>query len=825
MALSGSIKRHFSGNGNYWIKGNWTATQDITNNRSTITLKTYFGSNSSWSLYGNNLRLTTWINSVSANTKHNISTSGGREILINTRTITINHNADGTKNFNLHLIMDATMITISGRNLGKADTGNTVQTLNTIPRKSTLSSASSLTAPNDYALSISRASSSFTHTVRFTFGGLYIGEINNVATTATVYWSQAQRELLVRAVRGVDAVGGTIEVITYNGGTHIGTNTYNATLYHTPATGLDYSSAVNIGETLNIGLFPYKDYFTHTIYVIFEGYEVKLTDKALGTYFTWETASIKDALYARIPNSLSGVGRIDLYTFCGSEEIGFKSVNFGGYVNTYESSPLLPSDPVAYQDISGRTINITGNNQYIISKQSLLQVNLKKLGTLRNHATLREYSVMIGGVRKVSPNNSIQDFNMGQVNVRSGDSITLTITDSRGLSTSTNIPCTILDYDSPNLNIKVERFSNFETTSKITLLCDYSPLIVSGVGKNVIREMKYRYRKQGESVWSGYISLPFTSVNDRQVRAERDIELDNNFDFEVEGYVIDTLDSIRTSTTQVSKGIPILFMDTLKKSIGIGGFPARAEVLESIYPIVSPQQIITDWNNRVEGENVNTYYYANRNEFHTTVSSLRPTVWRMRYMTIQPDSISVKDHVDVRGNIVSGVNMIAEGNTMSKHDTAIGYGSNREAWIQTKTLPNGAIVTSTRTNYNTEELAYNGNKELWVGVAHMGADHTINLPINIKDCPTGICLVWSAYSSGTARDYQFTMTYFPKAFLWLFGDGKGCNQIVAGGYGTGDASNQIHKYIYFHNNYLVGHNSNTMDAKQNSIVLRAVLVY
>lgn len=831
MALSGTLKKTFSGNSNYYIKGVWSATQNIANNTSTITLKTYFGSNSTYSLYGNGLKLTTWVDSKSANTSHNISTSGGKEILLNTRTMTITHSADGTRKFNLHLIMDASMISTSGRSLGKADTGNTTQTLNTIPRKSTLSSSKSFTATNDYSCTVSRPSSSFTHTLTFKNGGTVLKSVSGIGASATIVFTEVERIEMLKLVDGRGETSITAELTTYNGSSNIGTNSYTIRLFEPARSTLSIPGTVNIGDSMPVSIGAYSTRFRHDIIYNINGQTGHIFSNTASGDYNYNFAVLNNLLYSNFPNSINGATTFTLVTKLGNyQRVNTESKAFTTPLN--QKAPTFPDSPISYLDTNSSSVTITGDNQFIISNKSTLQVNLNKLATAYNYATIREYTVMIGGVRKTSTSNTTQVFNLGQVKAKTGDTITVTATDSRGLSNSINVPCKIIEYSNPSITLSGERVSNFETLTKISILCDYSPLMVDGQAKNSISYLQIRYKKVDETAWSGYINLKVEPINSKQVRGTTKIELDNNFAYHVEGYAGDTIGGSDGKWITIQRGVPLMFFNTKKNSIGIGDFPTREKTIESKYPIYTTQEVIMDWNTKDSGSNVNSYYYSDRNEYITTPSSNQTTTWKMNHMKLNPESMTTSGNIWSGGNITgssldavndinSGRNIIAGKSMASKGTVGISHGTDKAQYIDTKKLANGAIVTT----IGTETIAYQGDKVLWNGADPMGAGAVAWLPIKITDCPNGICLVWSAYTDSTIRNYHFTVTYFPKAFIHAYGQGCGVNQIIAAGYGSNDPSNQIHKYIYFHDDRLEGYSSNTSDTKQQSLILRAVIVY
>ena len=771
MALSWNFKKTFTGNSNYWVEAIATATQSVANNESIITLKTYFNSNSSWSLYGNGIKLATTIDGKTSNTTHNISSAGGKKILLNTRTITLAHKADGTRTFNTQIVLDASMITISGKKLGKADTGSKSSVLNTIPRKSTLSSSKSLTATNDYSCTITRGSSSFTHTLTFKDGSTVLKTVTGIGASKTITFSETERINMLKLVDGVGAKTITAELITYNGSTQMGANNYSINLLEPSRSTLSIPTSIALGGGVNISIKAYSSRFKHTIQYNINGKTGTILSAVGSGTHVYDLSNLTDILYSSYPNSITATTSFTLTTTLGGyTRKNTVSKSFTTLLN--QKPPTFPSGAVTYKDMGSSTVAITGNNQYIISGKSQLQVNLTKIATAYNSASIKEYSCSIGGVRKVSTSNNIQDFNMGVVTVKSGDNISITATDTRGLSTTINIPCAVLKYNTPNIIFSAERVSNFESLTKITILCDYSPLLVGGTSKNKVTSLSFRYKKQDTSSYSGYVNLPLTQVNSTQVRGSQTIELDNNFAFDIEGKAVDTMGGTTVVTGRVSQGIPLIFIDTVKNSVGFGGFPQANDSAHFDMKIYAKQGVESNGN----------------------ITS--PKI--------------ITQGVESNGNITSP--------KIITPTFALG-GSN----LITRKLANGAtIIVDSSTN---TIIDYLGDRTLWTGALPMSSTESVKLPISLQDCPHGIILYWSARESGETKNHQFNQIQVDKTFTTIFGEGRGMCMLVALGYANGELRNRFQKYVYIHNDQLTGHASNIIDEKISGQVLRAVVVY
>lgn len=217
MATSGSITTNASQGRSLTLS--WTlSSQSVADNYSNISWKLKGdGSASGWVMAGGFKAVINGTTVYSTSTDSRIKLYNGTTVA--SGTAKINHNSDGTKSFSLSceagIYNYAVNCTASG-----------THTLTTIPRASSVS-ASSVTMGSATTISISRASSSFTHTLTYKFGNTS-GTIATKTSSTSVSWTPA----VSLANQIPSAVSGkcTITCTTYNGSTSIGSKTCTLTL-------------------------------------------------------------------------------------------------------------------------------------------------------------------------------------------------------------------------------------------------------------------------------------------------------------------------------------------------------------------------------------------------------------------------------------------------------------------------------------------------------------------------------------------------------------------------------------------------------------------
>lgn len=169
MALSGTFSNSIH-SGHYTLRISWSATQNVTNNTSTIKADMYLVQDSSWSLNIASRSNTLSIDGVTtAITSPAINNGGGRTTLLGSASKTVTHNGDGTRSVTISGTFNINA-TISGTKYTSITASATVQ-LDTIPRASSFTlSASTVTLGNTIRATITRHSSSFTHRLRYSWG-------------------------------------------------------------------------------------------------------------------------------------------------------------------------------------------------------------------------------------------------------------------------------------------------------------------------------------------------------------------------------------------------------------------------------------------------------------------------------------------------------------------------------------------------------------------------------------------------------------------------------------------------------------------------------
>ena len=277
------------------------------------------------------------------------------------------------------------------------------------------------------------------------------------------------------------------------------------------------------------------------------------------------TTSERDSLRAATPNSNTLTVTYRLNTLSGGSVVNTESAN--GTMTIVNANPTISS--ISYRDTNSTTTAITGNDQKIIQGNSTVSFTFSSLQALKG-ANLTKVEITINSV-KVSSNLSGSSVSskvvsFGVINSSSSLKATIVLTDSRGNTTTSETNITMLAWTLPSAIITCLRKNNYYTETDLTVNADYSSLD----GNNTIT-IQYQTKEDGASSWSSY-----TTIQDDVTTT---INLDNTKAWDIRVRVTDRLGS-KTYTLSIDKGIPIIFFDRLKRSVGVNCFPVNNDSFE-----------------------------------------------------------------------------------------------------------------------------------------------------------------------------------------------------------------------------------------------------
>lgn len=285
-----------------------------------------------------------------------------------------------------------------------------------------------------------------------------------------------------------------------------------------------------------------------------------------GTY-TFNLNSYRTALRAACPNSNTLPVTVELRSYMYS----------GGAATDYYDTKVITMSIVNANPTAGvvtftennySVYNITRNYQTIVQGQSTLRIR-SELSIAKKSASITSCSLNFNGVNTDITSNRYLD--IIKPTYSGTYTATVTITDSRGNTSTASVNIPITPWSQPTAQITLERVNGFETNTTLTV--DGTISTVPGSTMSISE----RHRIVN-GTWSSS-----SSVADNTPTT---LSLDNTNEWEVEVTVSDSFTSnpdISSTPTvyilTVGKGIPIMFIDTEMNSLGINTFPDEDEQL------------------------------------------------------------------------------------------------------------------------------------------------------------------------------------------------------------------------------------------------------
>lgn len=233
------------------------------------------------------------------------------------------------------------------------------------------------------------------------------------------------------------------------------------------------------------------------------------------------------------------------------------------FLDSTLASPEI--DLFFYKDINDTTVAITGDAKKLINGFSFLQLYGINVIT-KEYATITNWTTQVGSsIINEIPSDGVLNF--GYVPSFSNNTITLTVTDNRGLSatrTINYIGCS--NYIKPNITSCVLTRPDSGDGLNLSLTGTYVDNIGYNV-KNTITQCRYRYKEVSSNTWSEY--LPFANMDGSIVPVTLDngsfsydgtldySHISSKYSYEIQIYIEDNL-STTTHNEVTLRTIPLI---------------------------------------------------------------------------------------------------------------------------------------------------------------------------------------------------------------------------------------------------------------------------
>ena len=217
-----------------------------------------------------------------------------------------------------------------------------------------------------------------------------------------------------------------------------------------------------------------------------------------------------------------------------------------------------------YYDTNAATLAITSDDSKIIQNNSTVEFKFTTLTALKS-ATLASIKATINGVTQTASLSGSTQSNktlaFGTINNSYDLEATVELTDSRGNKATTTLNITMLGWELPTGKISLWRKDNYYDETYIKVVSTISSLD----GNNAVT-IQYQYKATDEANYGA-----LTTINNSTTYT---LSLDNTKAYDFRIIVSDLLGSTTYNLVQ-QQGLPILFIDRLKRSVGIGAIPTE----------------------------------------------------------------------------------------------------------------------------------------------------------------------------------------------------------------------------------------------------------
>lgn len=565
MALSGTFQNYPVSS--FGLYCEWSGTQSITGNYTDVTLKVYL---SYYTLeVGARSDSTISINGVSETyTAPAIDdySSGWKKKLLKTKTVRVNHNADGTKS---GVALSASWRfsgTYSGVSIGTI-TASTTVTLNSIDRTApTVSCSVSNITANGFTISASSSATSDIWQYSLNGGSSWTQFSTTAGTSASITLSSLSPNttysVRVRARKRTNQVYGTSSTVsakTLGGAVILSCGNFAAD-----------ASTVNLSLRVTVYNAAYTNYITikngSTTYL-------SLTGRTWAAGTASRTITLTSAERTTLLNAMASLksftATIELVTKSGNTQIGNAST-CTCTISTTEANSGPTLSGFTFADSYSTTTAITGNDQVLIQSYSRLTVS-PGTATAKNGASIVSYSAVCSGVTK--SNTTGAALSLGTIGTSGTRDITLTVTDSRGYTASVTKSVTVVPYSKPKVNsVSLRRTNEIETEMQLVFNGSISAITVDGAQKNSLLYVRYRYKLTSASSYNAYTSILASVTASGTSFSFSNLELCNlnaeaSYDFHLQ--IRDKLDSLTSLDLYfvVPQGTPLVALR--KKMVGI----------------------------------------------------------------------------------------------------------------------------------------------------------------------------------------------------------------------------------------------------------------
>ena len=317
------------------------------------------------------------------------------------------------------------------------------------------------------------------------------------------------------------------------------------------------SGTKQLGQKITINTNRAASSFTHTLKWSWGGKSGTIAT-GVGASMTWTPAIATFAPYLK--NKTSDTCTITCTTYSGSTNVGSKTITFSLSI----PSSVVPS--ISSQAVSDTTGYSTTYGGYVKGKSNV-KVDVTAAGIYGS--TISKYSSKLGSGSAVNTDPAT----LGNPSTVGSNTISSTVTDSRGRTASKSTSITVIDYQNPTLsgssasrwNTDTETVDDEATTMRVVVKGSVFDIGGKGLNKATV-VTKYREYVQGSNTGA------FTQADSRDAGASWDYSLlianaEDTKRYEIVVTATDSVGTVVEWSTIIDTANPI--MDFKNNGLGI----------------------------------------------------------------------------------------------------------------------------------------------------------------------------------------------------------------------------------------------------------------
>lgn len=538
-----------------------------------------------------------------------------------------------------------------------------------------------------------------------------------------------------------------------------GTGTFTLDTIPRASTPSVSSSSVCMGSAVTINTNRASTAFAHDLAYSFAGSAYVTIRNGVGASYSWTTPD----LASKIPSATSGTVTIRCITKNGSTTVGTKTITMTLKVPTSVVPSISAVEAVEAAD------GLAAQFGAFVKGKSKIAVDISAAGA--KGSTIKSYSTTLAG--KTYTGGS---FTTQEVGASGSLSMVTTVTDSRGRTAKKTTTLTVLDYSTPTISaLQVYRVNaaGEDDQDGVYIAIRYAYAVASIGGKNTA-SMILEYKHTTAPEWEDLLSGSALSADTTELPKTATFSTDYQFDIRMT--VTDYFGASVVYVATLPSGAVILDIGADGESLSIG----RVAELPGVFNVA--------WKTRLSGGLDCPVLKAGADFNDCTLPGI--------YSGDQVGDLGYVNAPDLGGDTFT---------------LEVLPGGDATQITQRVTVTNKTVPKIFERFYYSDSwgdwvcISDFGNKVLWSGANYMTEVQTAVLSEPILAQPHGIVLVFSAYEDGAAKDWAFSTHFVPKSQVANHGGSShlfsGPNHALFGRFWG--------KWLYIHNDKIVGHVDNT----------------